>query len=214
LFYKNYTLERLVIKMIEPCQKCAPEDIECEFCRCEMRNIEVAKKLREQGKSPWSKKLCAECIKSIEQCKPGAGESIEICANCSVKDAADYLGRDYLQDRMEKCILWDERRTDQLLKLLNEQFLFLKNGDCIRRDNMSDELKSRVLNVDTVKEMFDLWYEVTFLRFLMTEIVNHNESLGKFLDQDTFENCRRKAQVFLKDKFKIDLEYQNPKETK
>jgi hypothetical protein len=109
-------------------------------------------------------------------------------------------------------MIWNEENKNALLELLNQEFLFLKNGDCIRRDNMSEELKARVLNVDTVKEMFDLWYEVTFLRFLMTEIINHNESLGKFIKPETFEDCRRKAQVFLKDKFKIDLEYSKPKE--
>lgn len=40
---------------IQVCEKCSVEDQESFFCRCEMRNIEIAKLLREGGKSPWKK---------------------------------------------------------------------------------------------------------------------------------------------------------------
>src|ERR1700676_2948743 len=35
------------------CSKCVPEDHEGFFCRCESRNMEVAKQLRDIGLSPW-----------------------------------------------------------------------------------------------------------------------------------------------------------------
>lgn len=41
------------------CQKCAPKDHggpKNMFCRCEDRNIRLAKKLRAEGKSPWKDK--------------------------------------------------------------------------------------------------------------------------------------------------------------
>lgn len=38
---------------IEMCEKCSVEDHEGHFCRCEMRNIEIAKILRKEDKSPW-----------------------------------------------------------------------------------------------------------------------------------------------------------------
>lgn len=38
------------------CSECLPEDHDGVFCRCESRNIEVAKKLREGGQSPWEKR--------------------------------------------------------------------------------------------------------------------------------------------------------------
>ena len=42
--------------MIElKCSKCSEEDHEGHFCRCESRNIDIAKELRERGMSPWSK---------------------------------------------------------------------------------------------------------------------------------------------------------------
>ncbi len=39
----------------EKCSKCKPEDHEWIFCRCEERNIRIAKQLRGHGESPWSK---------------------------------------------------------------------------------------------------------------------------------------------------------------
>ncbi len=38
------------------CDKCKKEEHEGYFCRCEARNIALARKLRNKGKSPWSKK--------------------------------------------------------------------------------------------------------------------------------------------------------------
>jgi len=37
------------------CKKCPPEDCDGYFCRCESRNIELSRKLRAAGKSPWNK---------------------------------------------------------------------------------------------------------------------------------------------------------------
>lgn len=107
-------------------------------------------------------------------------------------------------------IEWDEENKNALLGLLNEKFMFLKNGDIIRRDDMSNELKARVLNVDTVKEMFDLWYEVMFLKFIVSEAIGSNPKMVEAMNNpEVFDRCRVKAQTFLKDKFKIDL-FQNP----
>lgn len=35
------------------CDKCSEKEHEWFFCRCEMRNIAVAKYLRDQGEPPW-----------------------------------------------------------------------------------------------------------------------------------------------------------------
>ncbi len=39
------------------CSKCPEEDHEGHFCRCESRNIDIAKELRERGMSPWNEKI-------------------------------------------------------------------------------------------------------------------------------------------------------------
>lgn len=40
---------------LKQCSKCPDSDHEGIFCRCEDRNIKVAKIMRDQGKSPWNK---------------------------------------------------------------------------------------------------------------------------------------------------------------
>jgi hypothetical protein len=35
------------------CNVCAETDHEGKFCRCESRNIRIAKEMRTQGESPW-----------------------------------------------------------------------------------------------------------------------------------------------------------------
>ena len=38
------------------CSKCNPEDHDANFCRCEDRNIKLAKQLRKEGKGAWQNK--------------------------------------------------------------------------------------------------------------------------------------------------------------
>ena len=42
------------------CEKCSEDDHEGYFCRCEGRNIRLARQLREKGLSPWQKDNKAE----------------------------------------------------------------------------------------------------------------------------------------------------------
>lgn len=39
------------------CSKCPEEDHEGHFCRCESRNINLAKELRERGMTEWGDKI-------------------------------------------------------------------------------------------------------------------------------------------------------------
>ncbi len=47
------------------CYHCKDEDHEGHFCRCESRNIQLSKYLREIGKSPWMKNSL-EPVESVE----------------------------------------------------------------------------------------------------------------------------------------------------
>jgi hypothetical protein len=79
---------------------------------------------------------------------------------------------------------------------------------------MLNEIKAQVLNLDTCKEIFDLWYELSFLKFLLSETLNVDPLIAKkFSDPRIFDRAREKAQCFMKDKFKIDLEFENPKDS-
>lgn len=49
-------LEMCKTKISDVCEKCKPEEHEGYMCRCEDRNIKLAKQKRDEGKSPWVKK--------------------------------------------------------------------------------------------------------------------------------------------------------------
>jgi|SRR6185503_11410080 len=53
--YKN-SIQRIVDSS---CPKCVIEEHEGIFCRCESRNIQVAKRQRERHESPWQNKTIA-----------------------------------------------------------------------------------------------------------------------------------------------------------
>ena len=46
-------IERWKMYSIDKCDKCLPEDHEGRFCRCEPRNIAIARELRRLGLSGW-----------------------------------------------------------------------------------------------------------------------------------------------------------------
>lgn len=49
------------------CTKCADQEHEGIFCRCEMRNIRVAKERRNRGESPWKSLLQPERLNPEDQ---------------------------------------------------------------------------------------------------------------------------------------------------
>lgn len=59
---------------------------------------------------------------------------------------------------------------------------------------------------DVNQEVLDVWYEVTFLRFLLTDILQKSPDLAATINDDTFNECRKKAQVFLFNRFKLHQE--------
>lgn len=62
-----------------------------------------------------------------------------------------------------------------------------------------------LMGIDKRKEIFDLWYEVTFLRMVLIQVIEPNPELGSKLD---IEKCRRDAQEVVKNRFpnaKIDF---------
>lgn len=54
-FLSQCTCENIKEKILPVCSKCAKEDHEGYFCRCEGRNIRLAKQMREEGKGAWVK---------------------------------------------------------------------------------------------------------------------------------------------------------------
>jgi len=58
-----------------------------------------------------------------------------------------------------------------------------------------------LIGIDKRKEIFDLWYEVTYLRVLLSELLSHNPELFKNTSEEGFENCKLKAQEIVKARF-------------
>lgn len=54
--FKEWTEAMLTKYDYEKCFKCIDEDREGRFCRCEDRNIRIAKEQRKRNECPWSEK--------------------------------------------------------------------------------------------------------------------------------------------------------------
>jgi hypothetical protein len=52
---KKFKCEEQKEKILPVCSNCTKEEHEGYFCRCEGRNIRLAKQEREEGKSVWIK---------------------------------------------------------------------------------------------------------------------------------------------------------------
>jgi len=79
-------------------------------------------------------------------------------------------------------------------------------------EDIKGALMSHLHGIDNLKQILDLWFEVSYLRCVLMEICNQN-SLG--LDPKAMERAKEQAKTMMKGKFPtIDLDYNNPKETK
>ncbi len=66
-------MRELVMHDYLKCTICKESDHEGKACRCEMRNIRVAKEARRIGESPWNKML-QEKMKKITDLFSGPGK--------------------------------------------------------------------------------------------------------------------------------------------
>jgi hypothetical protein len=74
-------------------------------------------------------------------------------------------------------------------------------------DNV-DDVKVAVMRLDTPKEIFDLWYELSYMRVILSTLLKENPDLIKNWGKDTVESCRKIAQDLVKERFpKANLEY-------
>jgi hypothetical protein len=74
-------------------------------------------------------------------------------------------------------------------------------------DNIDvNSVKAAVMRIDTTKQIFDLWYEVFYLRAILSMVIGDI----KHIDYDA---ARKMAKHWMKEKFPgIDLEYPEIKE--
>ena len=71
-----------------------------------------------------------------------------------------------------------------------------------------DDTLDMLMGVDKKKEIFDLWYEITFLRMVMNKILEFNPELHCKLNEEVYEEIRKRSQDIVKSRFpdvKIDF---------
>lgn len=71
-----------------------------------------------------------------------------------------------------------------------------------------DDILDMLMGVDKKKEIFDLWYEITFLRMVMNKILEFNPELHCKLDEEVYDEIRKRSQDIVKSRFpdvKIDF---------
>ena len=71
-----------------------------------------------------------------------------------------------------------------------------------------DDILDALLGFDKKKQIFDLWYEVTVLRMVVSHMVAQSLYLQEVMTPEVIEQCRKHAQEVVQKKFplsKIDF---------
>lgn len=68
---------------------------------------------------------------------------------------------------------------------------------------MDDFIKNIVMGIDTNNEIFTLWYEVTYLRMIISVLINKNIENKNIipLNDEEIENLRKEAQKLIQNRF-------------
>jgi hypothetical protein len=64
-----------------------------------------------------------------------------------------------------------------------------------------DDIMDRLMGIDKKNEIFNLWYEINFLRLVVNEILSLNPELHKNLNEESFQKCRKQAQDIVRVRF-------------
>ena len=55
--------------------------------------------------------------------------------------------------------------------------------------------------ISTLNEIITLWYDVNYLRLVVSKILTENPELAKNLNEEAFNECRKQAQECVKKRF-------------
>lgn len=74
-----------------------------------------------------------------------------------------------------------------------------------------EALLARMNGLNTNHEVVNLWYEVTYLRFLIKKIADSNQVVGDLLNNTSYDEIRKDAQEYVTNKFpKLGIKFNNP----
>lgn len=68
---------------------------------------------------------------------------------------------------------------------------------------VGQEMLDVLFRIDKRNEIFNLWYEITYLRILFSRLVEDKPELSSILNQEVMDNARIQAQQIVKDRFPI-----------
>lgn len=74
-----------------------------------------------------------------------------------------------------------------------------------------NDIMDAMIGVDKKNEIFNLWYEVTFLRLVLNHIVASNTNLAECLSEGLLDGCKAAAQDVVKEKFPLaQIDFSEP----
>jgi len=66
-----------------------------------------------------------------------------------------------------------------------------------------EDIMDMLSGVDKKNEIFNLWYEITFIRLVFSYIVGHSKEMQGLLTTDVIDECRKQAQDIVKERFPL-----------
>jgi len=74
-----------------------------------------------------------------------------------------------------------------------------------------EDIMDILSGVDKKNEIFNLWYEVTFLRLVFSYIVAQSKEMQGLLTKDVIDECRKQAQNIVKERFPLlTIDFKEP----
>jgi hypothetical protein len=76
-----------------------------------------------------------------------------------------------------------------------------------------DDILDMLSGIDKKNEIFTLWYEVTFLRIIISHLLDQSLYLQEVMTPEVIEECRKHAQKIVKERFPLqNIDFSLPKQ--
>lgn len=122
------------------------------------------------------------------------------------------------QECIEKINITSEGQGKSIMLCSNCSFedvsIYLENQRkaMTEQNDVKPLLMQHLHGIDHLKQIFDLWFELNYLRCVLNEITVENKLT---LNPKSLEKARDMAKMMMKERFPtVDLDYSNPKENK
>lgn len=77
-----------------------------------------------------------------------------------------------------------------------------------------NEIRQAVLGIDSTKEILDVWYELYFLKAILTKLIAKDPGLVAIINDEFWKESRVYAKIQMGKKFpNINIKYEDEKES-